>query len=263
MASAKAPMPWTFFSQAAGTRDTSHVREMSVERISLGLRRPSKREHGWAPPGGGADVISIAVGARPDQLEGMFPFNFGKCCINRGRETWVVELYREVVSALLGRLLPRGAELHVAGIDAKVRAPVGRIVDTRDASLDIEGESSDRAIETVFDGDEVADGCHCHVPFAGSSRTIVARWRLKTGDDRARIRRTEMKWRADKTIFCCCARNVAKPQGKKISFCRCGRTIKARPTLRSESLIELTGGAALPEARDLAMMLPRRLIFIG
>jgi hypothetical protein len=119
-----------------------------------------------AEPGGGP---LVAVRARPDQLQAVFAFDFRQRGVDRSGEARIVQLDREVVAALFGGLLPGGAELDVAGVDAEVRAFVGRVFDAGDAGLDVEGQRADRAGEAVFGGGEGAE-----VPFAVSGRSIAA-----------------------------------------------------------------------------------------
>jgi len=72
--------------------------------------------------------ISVPVRARPDELVAVFAFDFRQRRVDRSREARVVELDREVVAVGLGgALLPGGAELDIAGVDAEVRALVGRV----------------------------------------------------------------------------------------------------------------------------------------
>lgn len=49
----------------------------------------------------------------------------------------------------------------------------------------------------------------------------------------------------DPEELCCCARNAAEPQGKKVVEGRCGRTIEAKPLADQTCLIEPAKGVAL------------------
>jgi len=85
----------------------------------------------------------------------VFAFDLGERCVDRSREARIVELDREVVAlGVPGGLLPGGAELDAAGIDAELRALVGGVLDPGDARLDVEGKRANGAGEAVFGGGE-------------------------------------------------------------------------------------------------------------
>lgn len=91
-------------------------------------------------------------------------FDFDQGGVDRSREARIVQLDGEVVAlGVLGGLLPGGAQLDVAGVDAEVRSLVGRGVDADQLGLDVEVEVErlDRAGEAIARGREGADGSHC------------------------------------------------------------------------------------------------------
>jgi hypothetical protein len=118
------------------------------------------------------------------EVEAVFAFDLGERGVDRSREARNVELDRKVVAVLLRGLLPGGAELDAAGVNAELRALVGRVFDAGDAGLDVESEGADGAAEAVFGSGEGADGSHVQVPFVVSGHSSAASMAVdKTGSD--------------------------------------------------------------------------------
>src|SRR5207253_303930 len=132
-----------------------HSRFMVRAKTTFGGDHPAWRHgsgtHEDTPPGGaGRGVVggskSIAVGlaaARPDEGEA-FVLVFEEVGVNRGVETRIVELDREIVAALAGGLRPGGTDLGAADKHAVagsvVVGPVGFGNDAHALGLDTEGD---------------------------------------------------------------------------------------------------------------------------
>jgi hypothetical protein len=114
---------------------------------------------------------SVPVRPGPDQLEAFRTFDLDQSGVDRSREARIVQLDGEVVAlGVFGGLLPGGAQLDVARVDAEVRSLVGWVVDADQLGLDVEVERLDGAGEAIARGGEGADGSHCLSPLVFSGR---------------------------------------------------------------------------------------------
>jgi len=91
----------------------------------------------------------VPIRAGPDQLHAFLTFHLDQGGVDRSGEARVVQLDREIAAAEAGDLLPGGAELDRAGVDAEVRALVGGVLDAFETSLDVEIEGLDRTREAA------------------------------------------------------------------------------------------------------------------
>ena len=112
---------------------------------------------------------SVAVASGPDQAV-IVVLALDQGGVDRGGEARVVQLDREVVAALAGRLLPGGAELHGAGEDAVVGSLVAGLVGRLDRRLGVDAEGLDSTCEALTHLGEGADGRHGALSCCSSGR---------------------------------------------------------------------------------------------
>src|SRR5260370_12182228 len=167
---------------------------------------------------------SVAVGpaaARPDQAEGLAAFVIEEVGIDRRGEARIVELDREIVTALRGALRPSGADFGSRNKDPVARCvvagPVG-LWNYADAfGLDAQGD--DLALELAVAGLlEGTDVCHDVLPCLFEPATIAASMAIDRpqaiDDAPARAPEHSGGWRRRDFLG---SRGMGEAQGKKVS----------------------------------------------
>src|ERR1700720_4539628 len=156
-----------------------------LRRLASGILRIEQRTLKPRPvfPGGArwwaGSLAVLLAAAGPGEGEGLAFGVVEQVGVDRSGETWIVQLDREIVAALVGALRPGGSDLGAADKDPMaggvVVGPVG-LGDDADA-LRLDAQGSNLAPEFLAGFLEGADVRHVISPWCSSPRPSRPRWR--------------------------------------------------------------------------------------